>query len=315
MEENKNNKLSAKFFFLTLGNIISLITIIITAINLLFSLLDRFIPDVLTDAYVYGYNSNLYTNLQTPLAILIIFFPIFFILAYYFRTHLNNSLNKKESGFLKWVIYFIIFLASLTIIIDLITLVHYFISGEITLRFIYKVVGVIILSSITLTYYISLLKDKKKNILVEVKDFNIRKILGLISFLIILSLIVITFIIMGSPKTQRQYRLDNLKVDNLQSIEANIDNYYTEKGALPAKLTDLEINYNPNIIYDPINKEIFKYVVVDKTNYKLCANFLTETPEKTELLSNKWHHGVGETCFDLKVSQINNKLSPQPLDE
>lgn len=312
MVENNNQhiKLSAKFFFLTLGVVVSLITTIATSITLMFAILDRFIPDTLTDAYVSAYNSYVYNDFLTPLAILIIFIPIFFILAYQFRKYLNKSLNKKEAGFLKWVIYIIIFLTSLVIIIDLITLVHYFISGEITLRFIYKVIGVIVVAGLALLYYISLLKDFNQNKLAIFKRFNLRKVLGLISLLLLVFGVVLTFSIMGSPKTQRDYRLDNLKINNLQSLEYSIQNYYDQYKSLPADLTKLD-KYSQSSTIDPTTKAVFKYEIVDEVNYKLCANFLKATPERVEVKANPWYHEIGETCFNLEVNKVDNNLKPQ----
>ena len=61
--------------------------------------------------------------------------------------HLNEVIKK-------WVVYIILFLSAIVIMVDLVALIRYFVSGEITARFILKVVVVLITASIVGKYYI-----------------------------------------------------------------------------------------------------------------------------------------------------------------
>ena len=70
------------------------------------------------------------------------------------------------------MIYLILFLASLLIAIDLIALVNYFVSGEITIRFIFKVLGALVVGSLVNFYYFSVLKIEDLSLL-RIKKINI----------------------------------------------------------------------------------------------------------------------------------------------
>ena len=155
-------KLSASFFFLSLGILISLITSVVSFLNLVFETLDKKFPDVLNAIYQYGYSTYEYEGIRTALAILIIFFPVFLLISYFWEKFKENELGTIDEIIKKWVIYIILFLSSIVIVIDLVTLVRYFISGEITNRFILKVLAILIVAIFVGVYYIFLLLGKEK---------------------------------------------------------------------------------------------------------------------------------------------------------
>jgi len=85
-------KFNIGFFFLSLGVLITLITSVVSALNLFFQTLNKYFPDVLNATYRYGYNTYEYDSIRSALATLIIFFPIFFLIVY----HLRNQNAQKE---------------------------------------------------------------------------------------------------------------------------------------------------------------------------------------------------------------------------
>jgi uncharacterized membrane protein len=158
----KQTHLTPKFFFVSLGVLVALITSIASFLVLLFEVLNKKFPDVLNASYTYGYNSYNFETIRASLATLIIFFPIFIFLSYLWNKESRNNLGSVNTIIRKWMIYLILFLASLVILIDLVTLVRYFVSGEISIRFVYKVIGALIVAGIVDFYYSIKMNDVNK---------------------------------------------------------------------------------------------------------------------------------------------------------
>ncbi|MBP7846384.1 MAG: hypothetical protein KA007_03005, partial [Candidatus Pacebacteria bacterium] len=159
MEQEINKpKLSPKFFFLSLGVLVSLITTVTSFLNLAFATLDKKFPDVLNAVYSYGYNTYDFTAMRTSLATLIIFFPVFVILSYLWNKMKKSGIGHIDEIIKKWMLYLVVFLSSIVIVVDLVTLVQYFVSGEITTRFIYKVIITLLVALFVGFYYVLELK-------------------------------------------------------------------------------------------------------------------------------------------------------------
>jgi hypothetical protein len=131
---------------------------------------------------------------------------------------------------------------------------------------------------------------------------------------------------MGSPKSQRLLRLDDRRVQDLQSIQYQVINYWQQKEKLPEKLSDLA---NPLTGYSlPVDPEFekgltYEYIAKDKTSFELCATFalpitkgwressggvvMPMYSEKDVAVSSypypggganeSWSHETGRTCF------------------
>jgi hypothetical protein len=301
--QTQKPSLTPKFFFISLGVIVSLITSVSSFLVLFFDTLDKKFPDVLNATYQYGYNSYNYDTIRATLATLIIFFPVFLILLYFWRKISKQGLGIKDNIIFKWMIYLIIFIASIVIIVDLVTLVKYFVSGEITGRFVYKVLGTAVVALLVGLNYFSELKNHEK---VDVKT-TCSIIFAFISFVIFLGLMIWSFTIMGSPKEQRAWRLDDRRISDLQSIQYQVINYWQQKEKLPANIKDLA---NPLSGYSlPVDPEFqsgknYEYISGEKLSFQLCATFSANMPKGWQEYSN---YGGGvmpiyRTATDVKVS-------------
>src|SRR3989344_2809371 len=160
--ETTKSKLSAEFFFLCLGVLVTLITSVVSLLNLVFATLDKRFPDVLNASYQYGYSTYQYESIRAFLATLIIVFPIFLVISYFWKRYAEKGLGHIDKIIRKWMIYIILFLSSIVVVVDLVVLVRYFISGEITSRFILKVAVVLLVAFFVGGYYILELQGKKK---------------------------------------------------------------------------------------------------------------------------------------------------------
>ena len=343
--ENQQNlqtnrpKLSISFFFLCLGVLISLITSVVSFLNLVFSTLDKRFPDVLNATYQYGYANYNYETMRIALATLIIFFPIFLIVFHFWKKFTKKEIGHVDQVLKKWLVYVVLFLSTLVILIDLVTLVKYFVSGEITSRFIYKVLATFVTAIIIGKYfYISefWLADKKLFNKINIKKLNtiINPIAG--SVLVILA-VVWSFTVMGSPMKQRLLRLDEKRISDLQSIQYQVINYWQQKEKLPASFAELA---NPISGYSiPVEPEFekgkkYEYIIkdADKLTFELCADFSLPMPKgwqesqayraegvavpmetTTDVAvstypivggaNESWDHGTGRTCFERTIDK------------
>lgn len=317
METNKP-KLNTGFFFLCLGLLITLITSVVSFLNMVFETLNQRFPDVLNASYQYGYSTYQYENIRMSLATLIIFFPVFMIISYFWRKFSKEVMGNIDEIIKKWVVYIILFLSAIVIMVDLVALIRYFISGEITTRFILKVAVTFLVAVLVGTYYIFLLRGKTSS-------FKTSMIFGGLGIIFVVSAISYSFTIMGSPANQRLLRLDERRINDLQSIQYQVINYWQQKEKLPAKISDLS---DPISSYSlPVDPEFekgntYEYFVKDNLKFELCATFSRPMPKGWRGYSNdgmmpyyriskpypsgineSWDHQVGRTCFERTIDK------------
>ncbi len=323
-------KMSPGYFFLSLGLLITLITSVVSFLNLVFETLNKRYPDVLNANYTYGYSTYEYENIRMALATLIIFFPVFMVVSYFWKKYSESIMGAIDMVLHKWVMYIILFLSSLVIVIDLVALVRYFVSGEITNRFILKVVSAFIVALLVGGYYMLLLRKKDST-------YKAGIVFSSVGVALVIGAIVYSFMIMGSPSEQRKYRLDDRRVNDLQGIQWQVINFWQQKEKLPEKLEDLA---NPLTGYSlPVEPEFEKGNVYEykkltekgSMTFELCATFSLPMPKGWQEYSSvgvmpmmpvsekgvatdvtypypgpggmneSWDHQSGHTCFERTI--------------
>ncbi len=303
LQVNKG-KLNIGFFFLCLGVLITLITSVVSFLNLIFNTLDKQFPDVLNSTYQYGYSTYDFESIRVALSTLIIFFPIFIVVSYFWKKFMAGEMSHIDEIIRKWVIYIVLFLSAIVVAIDLVTLVRYFVSGEITNRFIYKVLATLVVVVLVGFYYILLLRDKKE----QTTKNGI--IFGCVGIILVITSIFYSFSIIGSPNKQRLLRLDDKRITDLQSIQYQIINYWQQKEKLPETLSDLS---NPMTGYSlPVPPsfdmgEKYEYIIEDgeKLTFELCADFSLPIPKGWREGHNYYDGGVIAPMKAMPVSSTN----------
>ncbi|MES2930978.1 MAG: DUF5671 domain-containing protein [Patescibacteria group bacterium] len=320
----QKTSLTPKFFFLSAGLLVTLIVSVTSGIILFFESLNIKFPDALTAVYQYGYNSYNYEGMRAALATLIIIFPLFLVISYFWNKESRKNIGYKDATLRKWVIYLVLFLASVVIISDLVTLVRYFVSGEITTRFILKVVGAFVTAGLVGSYYIFGLRSYDK------RPKALSRIYGAIGSALIVALIILSFMAMGSPKEQRALRFDDRRVSDLQSIQYQVITYWQQKEKLPSALSDLSTPLSSySVPRDPeFDKGTgYEYRAIDALSFQLCATFARAMPEGWQEYSKgggvlsmrdmalssssypgsgineSWDHDRGRTCFTRTIDR------------
>ncbi|MBP6912243.1 MAG: hypothetical protein KBB88_03540 [Candidatus Pacebacteria bacterium] len=339
---NTNNKVTPHFFFITLGMVVSLMVTAVGFLNLIFETLDNAFPDVLNASYQFGYNTYQYEGVRSALAIVIIAFPVFFILTRLWRKRVRKGLGHGDEVLKKWVVYGLLFLITLTAFIDLIILVQYFVAGEITLRFVLKVVAVIVVVKLLGLYYLDVLKKMK---------WSISQMIPAISIAVVLAGIVYSFVVIGSPLTQRELRLDQKRLEDLQNIQSQVLNYWQEYEKLPDSLKAM-IDPLQSWQHIPVDPEfekgvLYEYSITGKLSFELCATFSRPIPVGWQeysawdkgypmrediigpdsamtssnmmapygggITNESWDHQVGRTCFQRTIDP--ERYQPYKISE
>jgi hypothetical protein len=299
-------KTTPKDFFLYFAGFVTLYVSAISLVNLLFSIINKIFPDSLINGY-YDYYS---TGMRISIASLIIVFPIYLFLASHLNKYLIANPERRDMAIRKWLTYLTLFVTGAAVIIDLIVLINTFLGGEITSRFVLKILAVALVASSVFAYY---LYDLRKNF-VPGEPSRTKLLVSLASIAVLASLIG-GFALIGSPMTARAQKFDERRTNDLQSIQWQIINYWQQKGELPANLELLNDPisnfYTPN---DPETGKSYGYKATSDLAFRLCANFNRESvtgnnqgngdvfsPMGYAVTDENWVHGTGETCFDRTV--------------
>ena len=120
-----------------------------------FIFVDQLIPDPLYKTY-----GDQYYGLASSLARLIVVFPIYLLLMRLLTKDLATHPDKYQSGVRKWLTYLVLLIAALVAIIDLVVFLTSLLRGELTPRFTYKVIIVLIVAGGIFWYYLTWLQGR-----------------------------------------------------------------------------------------------------------------------------------------------------------
>lgn len=306
METTQKPKTSPKDFFLYFWITVSLYISVVSLIALLFAVIDQAFPSVLS--YVDPYS----TGVRTAIATLIVIFPVFMLISRYVYRMERVTPEKRELGVRKWLTYFNLFVGGLTLIIDLIVLLNRFLGGtDFTTGFVLKVVAVLATVGGLFSYYLYDLRHP------PVEAGNVARNAGGVAIVLVVLSLVIGFMVMGSPATQRMKHYDEQRVYDLQNINSQIINYWQLKRTLPKNVEDVENKATGDLLpVDPETSAAYSFEVVSKLSYKLCATFslasvdalaagrngdIQSVPTPVSVVkfqaSEIWSHGAGVQCF------------------
>lgn len=130
--------------------------------------------------------------------------------------------------------------------------------------------------------------------------------------LVVAFAIVWGFVLAGSPMARRMQRLDEQRLQDLQTIAEEIEAMVIEtngkrqlKAPLPSTLEEAvkharATRINPR---DPETGELYRYTLKNETTYELCAMFAAQRQSDYSVF---WNHAAGEHCFTINV------LDPPP---
>jgi hypothetical protein len=257
---------TSKYFFLELAIVVALYTCVTTFITFAFGVINYLFPDDLA----LGFYSS---SMRYSISVLVVMFPVMIVLYRSMFKLLQLHPEDRDNTPRRFFSYLTIFLAGVTVIVTLITLINTFLNGEVTPRFFSKIV-VVFLVSFALFWYT--LRDLKG---IYFEKPYLAKIFTIIISAVVVASIVGGLFIVGSPAKQRKLRYDNERVNEMSSLQREIVTYYQRTGMLPSKVMDLHDSLtgysSVDRFTDPESKKEYDYSIVSEKalTFEICANF------------------------------------------
>jgi len=239
-------------------------------------------------------------SLRAGMASVMVAFPLFVFMQYLTAAEARQNPGQRISPIRRWLTYLTLFAAAAAVVSDLIVLGLHFLEGEVTLRFLLKVLVVALLAGSAFTYYLRQLKQDERSPSLESAS-NWRYGIHLLAGLIIL-VMGLAFWNAGSPLKARQLRQDQARIQDLRAIENSIRYYYDAKGVLPADLSACDTSTDTFVESkrDPVTGKPYRYRVLDPIHAEIGADFARPSQPLRED-DGFWKHGAGPTDFRIEV--------------
>jgi len=299
--------------FLHLLAIVTLYWSSISFTTLLWQFINYYLPINLPYDYSYNYSLDL---IRFSVSALFIVFPLFIFVSWYLNKIYRRESAVRESKIRKWLLYLTLFIAALVVVGDLVAVINNLLGGETTLRFILKALSVLLVAGFVFGYYLDDVRRETPS--------KFGKHFAWSTGVLVLAGIVSAFFVIGSPSTARLVQFDRQKVNDLQSIQTQLVNYWQRKEGLPNSLSDLTDPISGyKIPTDPQTNVPYEYIVKDAASlsFELCATFNKQKQstgkEKaypiyySEAYSQNWNYSAGRFCFE---RTIDKELYP-PLNK
>lgn len=119
--------------------------------SLLFDLINHFWPDPATPEYAIV---RLGSEIRWSTAALIIAFPIFVFMSHLITREVAKHPIKRLSPVRRWLTYLTLFIAAAVLVGDMTTLVYNLLGGELSTRFLLKVLVAALIASSVFGYYL-----------------------------------------------------------------------------------------------------------------------------------------------------------------
>ncbi|MDP3785305.1 MAG: DUF5671 domain-containing protein [bacterium] len=298
-------KAGPKDVFLHLLSIVALYVSAGSFIALLFQYINVFFPDPVDDGY-YRLTSA-YSGMRWSVAILVVVFPVYLWASQFLGKMYAALPERRELKTRKWLLYFTLFAAALIIIGDLVTLIYNFLQGELTARFLLKILAVGVVAGVVFSYYFLELRER---------FVSYRKYFAYGSSALVLAAAVLAFFVVGSPQEERLRRFDGRRISDLQVIQGQIINFWQNKERLPKNLAELRDDISGFLPPgDPESRKEYVYEKIADLSFKLCANFNRPSLEDNPKIlrpavpyqaepyfgGESWRHKEGHVCFERKI--------------
>ena len=297
-------KMTPKDFFMYLGTAVSLYASAGAILALLFSIIDTLLPDALNPQYVSSWATS---GMRFAMSTLLVAFPLYLVLAWLIRKDIARDIAKYQLSIRKWFIYFTLFIAGATVAGDIIALVNTYLGGEISSRFIWKILSVFVVAGIIFAYYFYDLRRA------ESKDTKVNKTLIILAIVGVVGVVVWGLAVAGSPSQVRALRFDEQRIENLRDIQWRVTDYYQLHKALPETLENLRDDISEyQAPIDPETGTIYEYAIKGPLSFELCATFNLSNVDAsaaiTEPAGQSFVHDAGRVCFERTIDPQNHPV-------
>ncbi len=269
--------------------------------SMLFQFIDRWLPDPVTRDHIYGMR----TSVTWQMASIPVAFPIFLLVMRTILREAQDGPERLQSGVRKWLTYIALLLAAGAMICDLIWFLDYFLTGELTSRFVLKALTVMLICGTVFVYYLGSLHWDRDTNVTRARKRSL--IFGMGAAAVVAAAFSIGLGIAGTPAVQRGMEADHRRIQDLRGITGAVHSWYQRSGKsaqpLPAALPELVgKGIARSQTEDPETGRPYEYRVKAGTVYELCAVFSGPQEEDQVRQTQFWYHAKGRTCFTLDGS-------------
>lgn len=152
---------SARDAFLHLVAFTALYASAISLIMLLFTYIEFWFPDAEMRASSYEVEAAL-SSIRAQLATLLVSYPLFLFAWSYLLREVRRNPEKARSGVRRWLSFLSLFVGAVTIMTDLICVVYYLVEGDLTVRFLSKVLALFVITGVIFLYLSLVLRSESE---------------------------------------------------------------------------------------------------------------------------------------------------------
>ncbi|MCW5965742.1 MAG: hypothetical protein KIT83_17015, partial [Bryobacterales bacterium] len=213
-----------------------------------------------------------------------------------------------------------------TVLGDLIGFTGFFLLGELSTRFVLKSLIVLVICGGIFIYYMSSLPGGSRAW--SFLGRSQHRLFASLSMAIVAATFVAGMVVAGNPADQRRLQADQRRVDDLRQIAHAVEQWRAEARAqsqstetpttpsaaaavkpdpgLPETTEILRAQHRVVRTTDPETSMPYKYEIVGRTTYRLCATFSAPSPNEDSGFRNRsqfWVHPQGPHCFVLDAAK------------
>jgi hypothetical protein len=121
--------------------------------SLVFDFINLAFPDAAQQSFA-GYPQYVRESIRWSISWLIVAFPVFLYVSWLTERDIGRNPVKRASKVRRWLTYLTLFSAACALLADFATLVYNVLGGELTVRFVLKVVTVALVAGTAFVYYL-----------------------------------------------------------------------------------------------------------------------------------------------------------------
>ncbi len=257
-------------------------------------------------------------SLRYGIASAIVSFPIFLFMSMLISRETAANPGQRISPVRRWLTYLTLFVASASIVADLITLILRFLEGDITVRFGLKVLVAGVLAGGAFWYYLHDLRRDEVAPSAEWRRSRSARIAVTGMMAAVIAVLGIGIWQAGSPMQARLLAQDRQRVQDLAAIATRVQRYYSNTGNLPASLETCDANPGTYVEHkaDRITGSRYEYRVIDPTHFEVAAVFTLPSGPRSGgaqmrnsgyvMIDDEafWAHGSGRQAFRIDSIRV-----------
>jgi hypothetical protein len=152
---------SARDTFLHLVAFTALYASAISLLLLFFAYIEFWFPDPAMRSSTYAMEAAV-SGIRAQLATLIVSYPIFLLVWSYLLREIRQTPERAKSGVRRWLSFLSLFVGAVTIMTDVICVVYYLVEGDLTIRFLLKVLALLVITGSIFLYLSLVLRSESE---------------------------------------------------------------------------------------------------------------------------------------------------------